>query len=113
MVRTHSRPICIGQKQKWFLLQIRCQDNRVSVDTTPNPEFDGWRWVSYWYPLGQVVAFKREVYRRALRELAPRLQRLVDTERLKALAEGLDGTGAADSGADGASSEGHGRHSSG
>ncbi|NHH85834.1 RNA pyrophosphohydrolase [Cobetia sp. MB87] len=143
MVRTHSRPICIGQKQKWFLLQIRCQDNRVSVDTTPNPEFDGWRWVSYWYPLGQVVAFKREVYRRALRELAPRLQRLVDTERLKALAEGpslheargacgtpgasgspvgtanaaaakgLDGTGATDPEAGDASAEGQGRHSSG
>ena len=39
----------------------------------PKPEFDGWRWVSYWYPLGQVVAFKRDVYRRAMKELAPRL----------------------------------------
>jgi putative (di)nucleoside polyphosphate hydrolase len=29
--------------------------------------------VSYWYPLGQVVYFKRDVYRRALRELAPTL----------------------------------------
>jgi putative (di)nucleoside polyphosphate hydrolase len=76
MVRTHSRPVCIGQKQKWFLLRIRCQDSRVCVDGTPKPEFDGWRWVSYWYPLGQVVPFKREVYRRALRELSPRAQRL-------------------------------------
>ena len=31
------------------------------------------RWVSYWYPLDQVVSFKREVYRRALKELLPRL----------------------------------------
>lgn len=77
MVRTHSRPVCIGQKQKWFLLRIRCQDSRVCVDSTAEPEFDGWRWVSYWYPLGQVVPFKREVYRRALRELAPRTQRMV------------------------------------
>ncbi|MCC6633861.1 MAG: RNA pyrophosphohydrolase, partial [Gammaproteobacteria bacterium] len=37
------------------------------------PEFDGWRWVSYWYPLNQVVAVKRDVYRKALTELAPRL----------------------------------------
>ncbi|MGM0639143.1 MAG: RNA pyrophosphohydrolase, partial [Pseudomonadota bacterium] len=37
---------------------------------------DGWRWVSYWYPLAQVVPFKREVYRRALKELSPRAQRL-------------------------------------
>ncbi|CDO85098.1 dinucleoside polyphosphate hydrolase [Pseudomonas aeruginosa] len=46
---------------------------RVRMDITSKPEFDGWRWVSYWYPLGQVVTFKREVYRRALKELAPRL----------------------------------------
>ena len=38
------------------------------------PEFDAWRWVSYWYPLGQIVAFKRDVYRRALQELAPALR---------------------------------------
>ena len=65
-----------GQKQKWFLLKIRCQENRICMTATPKPEFDGWRWVSYWYPLGQVVPFKREVYRRALRELSPRVQRL-------------------------------------
>ncbi|MGO2131395.1 MAG: RNA pyrophosphohydrolase [Halomonas sp.] len=77
MVRTHSRPVCIGQKQKWFLLRIRCHDDRVCVSSgSAKPEFDGWRWVSYWYPLGQVVSFKREVYRCALRELSPRLQRL-------------------------------------
>lgn len=73
MIRTHSRPLCIGQKQKWFLLQMRCTEKHICFDSTPKPEFDGWRWVSYWYPLGQVVSFKREVYRRALCELAPRL----------------------------------------
>jgi putative (di)nucleoside polyphosphate hydrolase len=43
------------------------------VNTNDQPEFDAWRWVSYWYPLSQVVAFKREVYRAALKELAPDL----------------------------------------
>ncbi|MGB8711506.1 MAG: RNA pyrophosphohydrolase, partial [Onishia taeanensis] len=38
MIRTHSRPVCIGQKQKWFLLRIRCTDSRVCMDTTPKPE---------------------------------------------------------------------------
>jgi putative (di)nucleoside polyphosphate hydrolase len=32
--------------------------------------------VSYWYPLSQVIVFKREVYRRALKELLPALDRL-------------------------------------
>jgi putative (di)nucleoside polyphosphate hydrolase len=43
------------------------------VDCTSKPEFDHWQWVSYWYPVCQVVDFKREVYRRALQELAPHL----------------------------------------
>jgi len=72
LIRHHSLPLCIGQKQKWFLLRLLSADNKVCVDTT-DPEFDLWRWVSYWYPLGHVVSFKREVYRRALKELAPRL----------------------------------------
>ena len=63
----------VGQKQKWFLLRMLAGDHCVCVDGTDRPEFDGWRWVSYWYPVGQVVAFKRDVYRRALKELAPRL----------------------------------------
>ncbi len=73
LVRTHSQPLCIGQKQKWFLLRLVSNEQRVRMDLTGKPEFDGWRWGSYWYPLGQVVTFKREVYRRALKELAPRL----------------------------------------
>ena len=73
LIRTHSYPVCIGQKQKWFLLRLKSAEERVRMDTTEKPEFDGWRWVSYWYPLGQVVTFKRDVYRRALKELAPRL----------------------------------------
>lgn len=77
MIRHHSHPVCVGQKQKWFLLRMLSEDNAVSIDTTESPEFDGWRWVSYWYPLGQVVAFKRDVYRKAMRELSPKLTRLV------------------------------------
>lgn len=77
LVRRDSRPLCIGQKQKWFLLQLVSNDERVRVDLSETPEFDGWRWVSYWYPVGQVVTFKRDVYRRAMKELAPRLQQLL------------------------------------
>ena len=77
MIRHHSHPVCVGQKQKWFLLRMLSEDSAVSINSTETPEFDGWRWVSYWYPLGQVVAFKRDVYRKAMRELSPKLTRLV------------------------------------
>ncbi len=75
-VRKGQEPLCIGQKQKWFLLQLRVADDAVRLDANSKPEFDHWQWVSYWYPLNQVVAFKREVYRSALKELAPPLARI-------------------------------------
>ncbi|HSG10577.1 MAG TPA: RNA pyrophosphohydrolase [Gammaproteobacteria bacterium] len=72
-VRRTSRPVCIGQKQVWFALRILCADKAVRLDRTANPEFDNWRWVDYWHPLKEVVSFKRNVYRKALNELAPLL----------------------------------------
>jgi putative (di)nucleoside polyphosphate hydrolase len=70
-IRRSSRPVCIGQKQVWFMLRLLCEDQEVCLDRSSSPEFDHWRWVDYWYPLDEVVAFKRGVYRRALKELAP------------------------------------------
>jgi len=70
MVRDSS-PLCIGQKQFWFLLLLKSPDTSIQLSHhVAKPEFDDWMWVSYWYPLRQVVRFKREVYRRALKELA-------------------------------------------
>ena len=77
LVRHDSKPLCIGQKQKWFLLKMLADDDQVSFDNDQRPEFDGWRWVSYWYPLDQVISFKRDVYRRALKELSQKHSRLV------------------------------------
>lgn len=72
-IRSDTRPICIGQKQQWFLLRLVASPQSINL-TLANPiEFDDWHWVSYWYPLSKVVNFKREVYRRALTELYPAL----------------------------------------
>ena len=70
-IRQGSNPVCIGQKQKWFLLQLDCNERDVNVLKTGHPEFDDWRWVSYWYPIRNVVSFKRDVYRRVMKEFAP------------------------------------------
>lgn len=72
-IRKNSRPLCIGQKQIWFLLQTRCTESEFCFDKTPKPEFDDWRWVKYWQPVREVVYFKRHVYTQALEELAPLL----------------------------------------
>jgi putative (di)nucleoside polyphosphate hydrolase len=75
LIRHHDKPVCIGQKQKWFLMRLIAEDSDVCLSGSPRPEFDHWRWVSYWYPIKKVVPFKRKVYARALRELAPLLLR--------------------------------------
>jgi putative (di)nucleoside polyphosphate hydrolase len=69
-IRKGQKPLCIGQKQKWFLLRMLKDDAAVQLDRSGKPEFDHWQWVSYWYPLNQVISFKREVYRKAMKELA-------------------------------------------
>lgn len=69
-LRRHIQPLCIGQKQKWFILRLISSEDHVKLNATDTPEFDRWRWVNYWYPLKKVIPFKRHVYRRALEELA-------------------------------------------
>ncbi|MDO4223081.1 MAG: RNA pyrophosphohydrolase [Acinetobacter sp.] len=72
-IRSQGQPVCIGQKQKWFLLKLNAAPHHIQLDLCNPPEFDQWQWVSYWYPLNQVVDFKRDVYRQALMELSPYL----------------------------------------
>lgn len=72
-VRQNQQPLCIGQKQKWFLLHLEADTKHIQLDANHKAEFDNWMWVSYWYPVNEVVAFKRHVYRRALYELSPML----------------------------------------
>jgi putative (di)nucleoside polyphosphate hydrolase len=69
-VRRNSNPPCIGQKQRWFLLELTGAEDRVHFDSTSEPEFETWRWVDYWTPVREVIYFKRAVYVRALDELA-------------------------------------------
>jgi len=73
LIRRGRNPVCIGQKQRWFLLQLQAPEASIRFDRSGHPEFEGWRWVDYWHPLSEVVSFKREVYRQALNELAPLL----------------------------------------
>ena len=73
-LRRREKPVCLGQKQVWFLLRLTSTEDRVRLDACDHPEFDTWRWVDFWYPVENVVAFKREVYLRALRQLMPKAE---------------------------------------
>ena len=69
-IRRESRGHYRGQKQIWFLLRLVSGDWNLNLRATDHPEFDAWRWNDYWVPLDSVIEFKRDVYQRALQELA-------------------------------------------
>jgi putative (di)nucleoside polyphosphate hydrolase len=52
------------------LLRLAKENAKIDLQGDGDPEFDSWAWVSYWYPLRQVVTFKRRVYVMALKEFA-------------------------------------------
>ena len=59
-----------GQKQIWFLLRLIGNDKDIFLKNSNKPEFDDWKWVDFWLPIDQVIKFKREVYKKALKELS-------------------------------------------
>ena len=75
MVRRYKRPVCIGQKQKWFLLRLIANESSILLDQNQRPEFDYWKWVDYWQPVNDVIDFKRDVYQSALEFFAPVLKK--------------------------------------
>ena len=70
-IRRNSKPLCIGQKQRWFMLRLKSSTDRLRFDLGDEPEFDRVRWVDFWRPVNEVIYFKRRVYARALHELGP------------------------------------------
>ena len=55
-----------GQAQKYFLLKLI--SGEIDLNRENTPEFDKYTWVPFWYPLNQVVDFKKEAYINALIE---------------------------------------------
>lgn len=72
-VRRDRSPLCIGQKQRWFMLRLVGDEENLRFDQSDTPEFDRWRWVDFWQPVNEIIYFKRRVYALALHELGPYL----------------------------------------
>ena len=62
----------VGQEQDWFLARFLGQDGDVEI-ATDHPEFRAWKWVAPEQLPDLIVPFKRELYRRLLREFAEHL----------------------------------------
>jgi putative (di)nucleoside polyphosphate hydrolase len=59
----------IGQDQDWYLARFLGGDGDVDIATS-DPEFRDWKWVEPAELPDSIVPFKRDLYRRLLREFA-------------------------------------------
>jgi putative (di)nucleoside polyphosphate hydrolase len=59
----------IGQEQDWFLCRFLGRDSDVNI-ATAHPEFREWKWVEPEQLPELIVPFKRDLYRRLLRDFA-------------------------------------------
>lgn len=74
-IRQGTKPLVIGQKQKWFLLKLIASEQKLRLDLSDSPEFDSWRWIDYEEPQKHVIFFKQAVYAKALDELSAHLKK--------------------------------------
>jgi len=58
-----------GQDQDWFLARFLGDDSDINIGTK-HPEFREWKWIEPEQLPDLIVPFKRDLYRRLLREFA-------------------------------------------
>jgi putative (di)nucleoside polyphosphate hydrolase len=58
-----------GQDQDWYLARFLGQDRDIDI-ATKHPEFREWKWIEPQELPELIVPFKRDLYRRLLREFA-------------------------------------------
>ena len=57
-----------GQKQKWFIVKFTGKDSEIDLKTK-HPEFIEWKWIDMNELPNVIVDFKKDVYRKLLKEL--------------------------------------------
>tara|TARA_B100002052_G_C15862627_1_gene590854 strand:- start:734 stop:1204 length:471 start_codon:yes stop_codon:yes gene_type:complete len=57
-----------GQKQKWFIARFLGKDSEVNLKTK-KPEFVDWKWLDVEELPNVIVDFKKDVYKKLLKEL--------------------------------------------
>jgi putative (di)nucleoside polyphosphate hydrolase len=59
----------MGQDQDWFLCRFLGRDSDINI-ATEHPEFRDWQWIAPEQLPELIVPFKRDLYRRLLREFS-------------------------------------------
>ncbi len=61
-----------GQKQRWFLMRFHGADSDIDLDQM-HREFSRWRWSTPDEVIGNIVPFKRDVYKQVIAAFRPHL----------------------------------------
>lgn len=69
--RSGSQPLCIGQRQKWFLLQLTADSSYINLNAHHPAEFDQWQWTDTDSPSKRVISFKRALYKQVIKIFKP------------------------------------------
>ena len=65
--RQGEHPVCVGQRQKWFLLTLAAEESCIRLSASDVlPEFSTWAWRDFFSPIDEVIYFKQAVYRQVL-----------------------------------------------
>jgi putative (di)nucleoside polyphosphate hydrolase len=66
-----------GQEQKWFLMRFIGEDTDINLNTK-HPEFSNWKWVKIQILEDIVIDFKKEMYKKIVREFSQTIVNLDD-----------------------------------
>jgi putative (di)nucleoside polyphosphate hydrolase len=66
-----------GQEQKWFLMRFIGEDKDINLNTK-HPEFSNWKWVKIQILEDIVIDFKKEMYKKIVREFSQTIVNLDD-----------------------------------
>ena len=58
-----------GQRQHWFLMRFKGQDNDINI-ATKHAEFSSWQWIDPALAPQLIVPFKRRLYEQVIEEFA-------------------------------------------
>ena len=61
-----------GQTQKWLAYKFLGEDKEININTK-NPEFSEWKWVSSMELLNLTIPFKKNIYKKVLKEYSSNL----------------------------------------
>ena len=68
LIRSGTHPVCIGQKQKWFITRFLGEEKEINLNTK-HAEFIDWKWIEPKLLPEIIVNFKKDLYLNLLKEI--------------------------------------------